>query len=258
MTRAAYLRMYLPIDIADALGQGYVDPDHPGDPGAVRQGAYGLVAESLDDDGFLTEWQGEHWICPRHARLRMLQGVVAFHNAYGEVGGHLLIPEATARLATDELERVRRSQPGIRSHILTSAWHVPPRWFLCFSKEEKELVEVAGGTSLRYRAGRTAAVMRVRRALDALQRAGFTRAITGDIEELFDWLEGFPAECMLELHYGSVSGMFADGELVMDDSVEEMWESVEALERGDLSEAQNRYVELAGRWSIAMSVGQHS
>lgn len=257
MTRAAYLRVYMPMEIAGVSGRGYVDPDHPGEEGSIRQSEFGLVTET-PDEGFIAEWFGERWTCPRNSQLRVLQGVVAFHNAYQGVGGHLLIPEATARLATEELDRVRRSQPGIRSHILTSAWHVPPRWFLCFSQDEKEVVKVASGLSVRYRTANSSATTRVQRAVNALRRAGFTNAITGNIEELLEWLGGFSAECMVELHYGSVSEMFAESELVMDDSVEEIWESVEALERGDLVEAQQKYVELAGRWSLAMSVGQRS
>lgn len=258
MTNAAYLRMYLPADPAESLERGYVDPEHPGSDTALRYGRFGLVAESLEDDGFIVEWNGERWMCPRHARLRMLQGVLAFHNAYGDAGGNLVIPEATARVAADELERLRHDQPEIRSHILTSAWHVPPRWFLCFTPEDKEMVETAGHPTVRYRTSRVQAVSRVRRALDALHRAGFTRAITGDIEELFEWLEGFPDACMVELDYGSVSELFEAGQLAMDDSAQEIWDSVEALERGDLPGAQEIYFELAGRWSLAMAVGYHS
>jgi len=258
MTRAAYLRMYLPADPAVTPERGLVDPEYPGDVDGLRYGRYGLVAESLEDDGFIAEWHGERWMCPRNARLRMLQGVLAFHNAYGDAGGHLVIPEATARVAADELERIRHDQPEIRSHILTSAWHVPPRWFLCFSPDEKELIDSAGHTCVRYRTSRSSAVVRVRRALDALHRAGFTRAITGDIEELFEWLEGFPDACMVELDYGSVAALFGDGQLAMDDSAQDILESVEALERGDLTKAQRRYFDLAGRWSSAMSVGQRS
>lgn len=258
MTRAAYLRMYLPADIADETGQGFVDPDHPGHPSALRAARYGLVSESLDDDGYMTEWRGERWVCPRHARLRMLQGVLAFHNAYAEAGGRFVIPESTARRAAEELDRLCTNQPGLRSHILTSAWHVPPRWFLCFVNEEKEIVDTAGGKGVRYRTGQSSAAERLRRALDALKRAGFTEAITGEIEELFDWVQDFSAEAMVELHYGSVSGLFSEGDLVLDDSAEEIWASVEALERGDVQEAQSRYLELAGRWSQVLAVGYNS
>jgi hypothetical protein len=251
--------MYVPADPAETCERGWVDPEHPGDTNELRYGRYGLVAEPLEDDGFMAEWNGDRWMCPRNARLRMLQGVLAFHNAYAEAGGHLVIPEAMARVAADELERIRHDHPEIRSHILTSAWHVPPRWFLCFSPDEKEMVEVAGHPTIRYRTSQSSAILRVRRALDALHRAGFTRAITGDIEELFEWLEGFVLDsCMVELDYASVAELFPVSQLAMDDSAQEIWESVEALERGDLTEAQERYFELAGRWSLAMSVGQHS
>ncbi len=257
MTRAAYLRIYVPADTRERPVYGYVEPrvTH----GRVLQsGRFGLLAEPLDDDGYITEWRSEHYVCPRHARLRMLQGVVAFHAAYREAGGTYVIPEFTARLAADELDRMFSESPETRSHILTSAWHVPPRWFLAFEGEEKEIKEIRGQTGIRYRAAIEPATQRVRRALTAVERAGFDRSITGEISELLEWLEGFPRNAMVELDYGSTAHFFSESELVLDDSAELISMSVEALERGDFMEAQQHYFELVGRWQEAMTIGQSS
>ncbi len=257
MTRAAYLRVYVPADANERPVYGYVEPSLPWSR-TLRSGRFGLLAEPLDDDGYVAEWRGEHYVCPRNARLRMLQGVVAFHAAYREAGGGYVIPEYTARLAADELDRIFSESPELRSHILTSAWHVPPRWFLAFDADEKEIIERRGHAGVRYRAAIEPATRRVRRARDAVEAAGFDSSITSEISELLEWVEAFPRNSMLELDYGSTALFFSESELVLDDSAELIAMSVQALERGDFMEAQQHYFELVGRWQEAMAVGQSS
>ena len=232
------------------------------DPSIRRRcavGHFGLLAEPLDAAGFVTEWQGEHYVCPRNVRLRMLQGVVAFHAAYRGMGGAFVIPEPTARKAADELDEVLAETPHARSHILTSAWHVPPRWFLGFQADEKEVLErrhrirgslpdddqdcaATGDAWHSMRCRRLASMSRFRARL-ASWRSG---------------LDEFPSDGMLELDYGTAAGFFSDSDLVLDDSAELIWMAVEALEQGDFIGAQQHYVELAGRWSEAMAVGHSS
>ena len=257
MTRAAYLRVYITADTTDHPVFGYVEPTIAS-ARMLRSGRFGLLAEPLDDDGYITEWRGEHYVCPRNARLRMLQGVVAYHAAYRDMGGASVIPEYTARVAADELDRLFSERPDTRSHILTSAWHVPPRWFLGFNGDEKEITELRGGTSVRYRAAIEPSTRRIRRALAAVEAAGFDQSITGEINELLEWVERFPRNSMLELDYGTTARFFSDGDLVLDDSAELVWMSVEALERNDFLGAQQHYFELVGRWHEAMAVGQSS
>ena len=257
MTRAAYLRIYVPADPADQSTREYVEPAL-GVARTLRSGKFGLLAEPLDDDGFMIEWRDEHYVCPRTARLRMLQGVVAYHAAYRHMGGALIIPEATARVAADELDRLFTERPETRSHILTSAWHVPSRWFLGFHADEKEIVDDRSSLGVRFRAAIEPATRRIRRALAAVESAGFDESITGDIAELLDWVESFPRNAMLELDYGTSALFFSDSDLVLDDSCELIWMSVQALERGDYLEAQQHYFELVGRWHHAMTIGQHS
>ena len=256
MTRAAYLRVYAPADATEVAVFGYVEPRATG-PRILRASQFGLLSEPLDDDGYITEWRGEHYVCPRNAKLRMLQGVVAFHAAYRDMGSYV-IPEVTARLAADELDKIFSETPSARSHILTSAWHVPARWFLAFHADEKEITEGRGAMSVRYRTNVHLAAERVRRACDAVEAAGFDGSTTAELGELREWIEGFGLNGMLELDYGSSAAFFSESELVLDDSAELIWMSVEALERGDLMEAQQHYFELVGRWSAAMAVGHNS
>jgi len=252
MTRTSYLRVYLPLAEFGGLEPHVSHPDCE-----LRENQFGLVCEPLTDDGLLAEWLGERYMCPRNAKLRVLQGVLAFHNAFEEHGARLIIPESTARIAAEKLEQLQRGRPGMRSYILTSAWHVPPRWFLAFAPDEKEVLD-GGRLAVRYRTRRLSATGRLRRALEALHSAGFTSNITSEIEELAAWLNEFPEDALVELDYGSVADMFGDQDLVTDDSAEGIWDSVEALESGDLAAARNRYIEMASKWSAAMAVGFNS
>jgi hypothetical protein len=251
MTRTAHLRAYLPLAEFSRL-QSHV----PGDE-AMRQGRFGLLSEEPSEDGLLAEWNGERFMCPRTVRLRVLQGVLAFYSAFEEYGGHMLIPEHTARLAAEELERLQQDRPEVRAHILTSAWHVPPRWFLAFAPEEREVVD-AEPVTIRYRTQRLLASSRLSRVLGALHGAGFAEPVTAEIQDLADWIEAFPEGAMIELDYGAVAQMFSPQDLVTDESADEIWESVAALERGEYAEARSLYIEMAAKWSTMMAVGFHS
>ncbi len=247
----AYLRVYRPLGDFTGLKAHMSEPQL-----GLCQSRFGLLNESLTEDGLVTEWDGERYMCPRHTHLRVLEGVLAFHNALGENG--LIIPEATARVAAGELARLMDRRPELRSHILTSPWHVPPRWFLAFSGDERELLESGAGVSLRYRTRRLSASGRLRRAMAALERVGFADAVIGEIDDLSDWLSDFREDALVELDYGTVARMFPDEDLVLDDSAAQIWEAVEALEAGDLVSARTLYIGMAARWSEAMAVGFHS
>ena len=59
---------------------------------------------------------------------------------------------------------------------------------------------------------------------------------------------------MLELDYADVSDLFDPQDLVLDDSVELIQESVNALARGDLLAAGENYGRVVTRWAPAFSV----
>jgi hypothetical protein len=145
-------------------------------------------------------------------------------------------------------------KPAERSHILTSPWHVPLRWFSAFDPQEREIVQMADHLRLRYRTLLTLSSQRLERALIALKEVGFDGSVTDDVEELPEWLDDFPEDSMVELDYGGVARLFREGDLVLDESAAELWASIEALESGDLEEAVERYSEVASRWAPAVAV----
>jgi len=247
--RTAFLRVYLP----EQTLPGQVVVDHPPMP-HMAAGTFGLLAEPMQDDALLAEWRGNRFLCPRFPRLRVLEGLLAFHNAYSDIGGDAIVPEQVAARAADELSRLYDRQPSLRSHILTSAWHVPLRWFVAFDSTERELVSRIDGTSIRYRTSLVQATDRVTSALDTLRGAGFEDVVTEELDEFRTWLDDFPAVSMVELDYGSVAGFFNDTELVFDETAGDVHASLEALDMGDFKTAGDRYGEAVAHWAPLMAV----
>jgi hypothetical protein len=221
----------------------------------LRDGVYGLLAESMEDDALVAEWNGVRFVCPRFPRLRVLEGVLAFHSAYSEIGGDLIVPERIAQRAAEELEKLRRFQPSARSHILTAPWHVPVRWFVIFDASERDIVERGGRTSIRYRTSLVQATDRVASALDTLRGVGMDDMVVEELDDLRSWLEDFPATAMVELDYGDVANLFAAADLVFDETAADLQASLEALDMDDLKAAGEHYGRAVNRWAPLMAVG---
>lgn len=241
MTKAAYLRVYSP-EVS-----GSSEPV----PGFVR--TYGLLSEAEGDTHWTVEWEGRRLVCPRNLRLRVLESTVAFANAFRGLGAGL-IPETAARAADHELKAYHRSHPEHRSHILTSAWHVPVRWFSAFDPSEREVYEGADGPRLRYRTNLDRARTRVKSAYDVLTGLTVFAGPAQELHQVIDWLEPFPSGSMLELDYGEVSTLFDPNDLVFDDSCEQVHQSLEALAAGDMMRAGECYGRVVTRWAPAFSV----
>jgi hypothetical protein len=241
VTKTAYLRVYSPeaSDNADPI------------PGFVR--VYGLLSEGEGDGDWVAEWDGERVVCPRFLRLRVLESTVAFANAFRGLGSGL-IPEAAARAADHELRQYHSRHPSHRSHVLTSAWHVPVRWFIAFRPEDREVYEVDGSPRLRMRVGLPVALKRIEHALGILRRLEVFQGPADELAQLLDWVQDFPPGSMLELDYDEVSELFDPQDLVFDDSVELVHRSVDALAEGDMMAAGESYGRVVTRWAPAFSV----
>lgn len=180
----------------------------------------------------------------------MLEGVLAFTRTYPAMP---LISD-TERLAyAAELSDLRRGSAHARGYILSSAWHVPLRWFTAFHRTERDLYDLAGSPSIRYRTSLGEAIDRVHWAASVLDAAGFTDQVVGRVTDLETWLMAFDADSMVELDYGDVAGTFASGDLTLDDSADDVRESLLALERGDFNASGEAYERVARRWADAQS-----
>ena len=249
MAQSAYLRVYVAVNGSDDQVLEHV-ADRSGRQTVLRQGEFGLSAESVRDDAFIIDQDGRRFVCPRTPRLRMLEGLLAFRNAYAD-SVSALVPESVAERAAHELERIHARFPGVKSHILTSPFAIPLRWFAAFEQEERVLNEEEGHMMVRYRTPLSAGLKRLRRTISVLEGAGFDDVIVDQVRDVVGWLEEFPRDALLELDYGGVAELFDSTELVLDESAAEIGASIEALARGDLDEAGEHYAAAASRWAHA-------
>ncbi len=247
MILSAFLRTYLP----NEGGAGYDDASGVSRNGLLRGNEYFLWAEPTANDAFSVMWMGGNYVCPRFPRLRMLEGVLAFNNAFPDAA---LIPQSEVVIASEELTRLRDQSVSARSHILTSPWHVPVRWFIAFLHEEREVYERGGSISIRYRTLLGDARERVSRATQIIEGAGFDAGVISQVQGLESWLDGFPAGAMLELDYADVADLFSEGDLVLDESAADAAASLLALELGNFEEAGSFYNTIARRWSPAQAL----
>jgi hypothetical protein len=252
--RTAHIRVYLPARRFAGLRLPPHLPDHP----EVTANRYGILGESLIEDCYRAEWHGSPYLCPRTPRLRILEGVLAVRRSYRLLGGAALIPEEVAEAARTELHTIHRARPGLRSYILTSAWHIPLRWFVPFDPTAKEVVERLDGPAIRYRVAHGVAMQRIDSAVEVLRGSDLPDSLAAEVGELRTWLTDFPADALVELDYGSVAGMFDSVGLALDDSVAEVWASLDALRRDDWDEAVAHYSSLATRWATPAALGYSS
>ena len=240
MISTAYLRVYVEADAVDDLPRAEIDPG--GNP--IQSDGRFIWTESLREDAFSTTWNGVEFVCPRNIRLRMVEGALAFSVTYPRIR---LMDEAEQESYKAELAGLRSSDQ--RSHILTSPWHVPLRWFGAFSPTEREIYDRPTGLGIRYRTDLGEAIDRIDWAVRVLGGAGFSDPIIDQVRDLERWLAGFPAGSMLELDYSTVADHFPDGGLTFDESALDVRESLEALERGDGEASRVAYARVAQRWA---------
>jgi hypothetical protein len=251
MIRTAYLRVYSKVDAEHPYREH--EPKVPGSYITITD--FGLVTESMVEDAIFLEWNGETYVCPRRPRLRMLEALLGFRDSFPGITSDQLIPGQVAERAALELDNMVDDDPDIRSHIVSSPWHVPLRWFAAFDQEEREVYQDDNGeNAVRFRTALSTATERMTHALDVVGTAGFQDSVVDPLRDLVDWMLRFPDDSVLELDYGSVSGLFSDGDLATDETAVEMRASLTALEDGDLDEAGFNYARAAGRWARAQSL----
>ncbi|REK21854.1 MAG: hypothetical protein DWQ40_03630 [Actinobacteria bacterium] len=241
MTKTAFLRVYSPI------GPSGPEPV----PGFLR--SYGMLSESEEDFERVVEWQGKKVSCPSYLRLRVLESTVAFANSFQSLGVGL-IPEAAAEAADRELRTYRAEHPDRRSHVLTSAWHVPVRWFVGFVPGEREVYGASDAPRIRYRADIVDVRSRLARAIEVLRQVGMIQGPAAEMEQLVAWLAPFSDDSMVELDFAEVSDLFDPEDIVLEDSVALIQDSVEALATGDMMRAGELYGTVVTRWSHAYAV----
>ena len=141
------------------------------------------------------------------------------------------------------------------SHIITSTWSIPPRWFALFSPEDRLRGNNQDGVFTVLRTTISNAKQRATFTHQSVLNAFGTGPIESEISDLIKWLEIFNARSIVELDYGGLATylnnlLISNGEagLDADTSIEDVASSIAGLASGDGALASRGYERLVSRW----------
>ncbi|MQS06841.1 hypothetical protein FNX48_006505 [Streptomyces sp. IF17] len=260
---AAYLRVYEPLtafpEPERAHWTAYAKRDRlPDEQDEIRLALAGTVAvppraapERESADAFVTTLNGVLCVCPWRTRLRSWL-------ALSEVDDWLMppsvldaaLPPAARRRAAAARDRWRERHPEARPWIRSALWHVPVRWFVLFSDEERRLTPASPDRPprLRYRTPMVQARRRVARALRTVRRALPDGPLEDALVDVGRWLEEFHPRSLVELDYGGLVHTMSARRLAEDHSAADVASALAALAAGEVERADTLYEELTGRW----------
>ena len=220
------------------------------------------VMPVVGDHAFVTEVDGVTLLCPWRTRIRACEASGDFRDVLPDELADAFIPRLAAEVAEDELEQWRVEHPELHTHILSSTWQVPLRWFLLVEQEERTFsLGTAGagttrvsGRSLVYRTPMSRARRRVARALAVLRRTMDDGQIAAGVEDLGRWLEEFHPRSLVELDYGGLVHLLDDAELRQDESARDVAEALTALAEGDPGRAAASYGRVMARMKALQGI----
>lgn len=217
------------------------------------------VRESAE--AFVTEVDGVTCVCPWRTRLRSWQALSALTQAAGDRELALpqpvldaALPPVVRRQAAADYERWRELNPDARPWIRTALWHVPVRWFVLFSDEEREFAKPESGQEsgqqfvLRYRTPMVQARRRLARGLKVLREELEEGPLVDGLVDVGRWLEEFHPRSLVELDYGGLAHAISEEQLAGDHSAADVAEGIAALREGDGERAGEAYERLTERW----------
>ncbi|MDX6199436.1 MAG: hypothetical protein QOJ79_2587 [Actinomycetota bacterium] len=274
---AAHLRVYEPLAAFDRderrhweqyLRAGNIPTVQGGmameQAAAVRAvlGRVPAIMPVVGEHAFVTEVDGVTLLCPWRTRIRACEAIGDFRDPLPDELADMFVPRPAAEAAEDELEQWRIEHPDLHTHILSSTWQVPLRWFLLVEADEREVslgAPAAGttrvtGRSLVYRTAMSRARRRTARALAVLRRTLDDGLVTAGVEDMGRWLEEFHPRSMVELDYGGLVHLLDDPELRQDESARDIAHALAALSEGDAVRAGGAYGRVAARMKALQGV----
>jgi len=141
------------------------------------------------------------------------------------------------------------------SHILTSNWSIPPRWFAIFHPEERLRGQSGDSPFTIVRTSIAKAKTRALFTHEAVFSAFGQGPVEAEISELIAWMEIFDKDSIVELDYGGLAFYLdrvlscnGEGGIAADTSIEDVNTSVAGLASGDAVLAGRGYELLVSRW----------
>ena len=203
------------------------------------------------DGAHLLEYEGKRYVAPWSTAARCWAALEDFKYSLPTSVVKFFIPQSMEDSITSTIDIVEDKV----SHILTSTWSIPPRWFALFSPDERLRGVNEDGHFTILRAAISNAKSRCKFTHQAVLGAFGEGIVEGEVAELLAWLEIFDGKSIVELDYGGLA-VYLNNQLVnsgevgldADTSVEDVTTSIAGLASGDGALAGKGYERLVSRW----------
>lgn len=252
------LRVYEPVAALDVISRARWADEPPreraeallGQRRSMLQAVLGPAISfsrlAVEEDALLATWRGARVVCPLDTHSRALQALVDSEWKLPFPLGELVIGRTVRRQAAGR--QLRPRQAGAREskdHVLTASWDVPFWWSLLFTTSD---VVRHGAEELIYRTAISDALARGQRALELITQAFGVTPFISDLDLVVRWLGSFDDGSMVELDYGSLTGLIDSLSEGRDDSMALAGRAIEQLAEGDLEESMSAYQEYTSTW----------
>ncbi|WP_341770240.1 hypothetical protein [Actinomadura darangshiensis] len=234
-----------------------------------------VVPERESRDAYIRRLEDMIYVCPWGTRLRSWLAFERFRNEHAAGVAAAFVPPPLSERVMDDFDQWKRLGRTLRTHILTSTWHVPLDWFVPFARGERSLLlgtpgsesaegaeEHAGSgpataapartliyvTSMDEARRRVAAALPVVRENLGDGQGEVYLLSAGRLETLARWLGEFHPGALVELDYGGLVHLLDDEALRTDESVAEMAVALTGMERGEVELTVAMYKRLLARW----------
>jgi hypothetical protein len=203
------------------------------------------------DGAHLLEHEGKRYVAPWSTAARCWAALVDFKYTLPTSLVKFFIPKHVEDSINSTIDVVEDKV----SHILTSTWSIPPRWFALFTPADRLRGINEDGHYTILRTSISNAKSRCAFTHQAVLGAFGEGAVEGEVAELLAWLEIFDGKSIVELDYGGLA-VYLNNQLVnsgevgldADTSVEDVNSSVAGLASGDGALAGRGYERLVTRW----------
>lgn len=256
---SAYLRVFQPLDAfgsdeqlhweryllqrarSSGLRPRYVDHQ--------TVGRLGVMSPAEGEHADVRVIDGRTFVSPWRLRLRVMAAALALAESKHLELSEQFVPARDAKRIARELRRFRRRAPQAVAFCHQSPWHVPIRWFVLFSDDDRWLGEgELGETRMRYRTTVRRAMRRAEDAIPVLRRTDLG-PISELILDLHQWMAVFNPSSLLELDYGALCDLMTWDELDDDRSARDVHDALAALEREEYPASADIYQGVLTRWA---------
>jgi hypothetical protein len=207
----------------------------------------GLLLETEGRGSYVLRRDGHTYFCPTDMPLRSWLSLTSLVQSVGGATAHLWFSAESLAVADEAFLRWRQAHPEAMPHIRQTTWGIPRTWFVLVAEDEREMYDVAGQTSVRYRARMSDARRRMDAANAILSRVIDDADLMEELGDVSGWLEAFDDAGWVELDYAGVARLLGTA-LASDTSAGDIHRALAALRRGDFAGAGEAYRVFEERW----------